>query len=195
MDERLLKAKSIVFDIGNVLLRFQTEKVCALFPEVMRQAMHRAMFLPENGKTRWDSFDLGIPENEVIARDMAQAASFPDAAPLILDVLEKFHLTMEEMPLYRQLPRLKEMGKRIYALTNYPEPSFSCALAHFENLGLMEGILVSSRIKIKKPDVRIFQLMAEKYALVPEETLFIDDREDNILGAAKAGFQTWHYVE
>lgn len=195
MDERLLRSKTIVFDIGNVLLRFEPLKVCTLFPESMRQGLYQAMFLPQNGKTRWDSFDLGIPENEEIARDMAQATGFPDAVPFILDMLENFHHTMEEMPLYRLLPQLKEMGKRLYALTNYPEPSFSCAFDHFKNLQLMEGIVVSSREKIKKPDIRIFQLISEKYALMPEETLFVDDREDNILGAAQAGFQTWHYTK
>lgn len=193
MDERLMKADCIVFDIGNVLLRFRLEKVCTFFPEHMRSAMHEAMFMPDFGMSRWDMFDLGVPDNETIAKSMAEAAGFKEAKETVLQFLEAFPRLMDEMPLYRMLPELKAMGKRIYALTNYPEPSFSRTLELYPHLQLMDGVVVSSREKMKKPDERIFRLIAKRYAIVPEETLFIDDRADNIAAAARVGYKTWHY--
>lgn len=195
MDERFTGIETIVFDIGNVLLRFEPEKVCRMFPEGKQEAFYKALFEPRCGMSLWDRMDLGIPENDVIAMEAAAAAGYPGEEKEVLRVMEYFPQTMYPLPLYDQLPELKEKGKHLYALTNYPEPAFTNTLERFENLKLMEGIVVSSREKVKKPDERIFHLITERYALSPEKTLFIDDREDNIAAAQQAGFQTWHYLD
>lgn len=192
MDARLLQADTIVFDVGNVLLFFDPEKVCAeLLPDDTREALCRAMFGPEN---RWGAFDLGRDDNEAIARCIAQAAGLPDCWQQIIYILHHFHETMHPLPLYSLIPELKAMGKKIFALTNYPEPSFSLACRAFPCFDLMDGRVVSSREKLAKPDPAIFRLLIRRHQLIPEKTLFIDDLLPNILGAKEAGLQTWHYA-
>lgn len=191
MDARLLQADTIVFDVGNVLLFFDPEKVCAaLLPDDTREAMYKALFGPEN---RWGAFDIGLNDNETIARQIAQAAGFPHCWDQIIHILHHFHETMHPLPLYSLIPELKAMGKKIYALTNYPEPSFSLACQAFPAFGLMDGMVVSAREKLGKPDPAIFQLLMQRYQLVPAKTLFIDDLPGNIQAAKAAGLQTWHY--
>ena len=190
MDERLLKASCIVFDVGNVLLSFEPEKVAELLPGEHRQALYTAMFGPD---WRWAAFDLGAESNDEIAQSMAEAAGVPGGKEMVLYAFRHFYQTMNPLPLYHLLPELKSMGKRLYALTNYGEPAFSFAKEHFPSLQLLEGEVVSSREKIMKPDGKIFRLIAARYQLTPGETLFIDDSLANCQGAEKEGFQTWHY--
>ncbi|MDO5327571.1 MAG: HAD-IA family hydrolase [Clostridia bacterium] len=190
MDERLQNARNIIFDVGNVLLSFDPAKVITLLPQEVRETMLRAMFGPEH---RWGGFDLGARSNEDIAQDIAAAAGIPGAKDMVLFVLSHFHETMGPMPLYHMIPDLKAAGKHLYALTNYPEPSFSLAYEAFPNLRLLEGIVVSSREKLIKPQPEIYRLIADRYRLTPSETLFIDDSASNAEGAAREGFQTWHY--
>ena len=190
MDERLLNARNIIFDVGNVLLSFDPAKVVTLLPEDAREPMLRAMFGPEH---RWGGFDLGARSNEDIARDIADAAGIPGAKDMVLFVLSHFHETMSPMPLYHMIPDLKAAGKHVYGLTNYPEPSFTLAYEAFPNLRLLEGIVVSSREKLIKPQMEIYRLIADRYGLTPSETLFIDDSAANAEGGAQAGFMTWHY--
>ena len=64
MDERLLKADTIVFDIGNVLLRFDPGKVALLLPASIRQPLMQVLFGPQH---LWGGFDLGAESNEEIA--------------------------------------------------------------------------------------------------------------------------------
>ncbi len=167
-----MKADTIVFDVGNVLLTFEPEKVASLLPEEHREALSGVMFGPA---LRWAAFDLGTETNEAIAQSVADAAGVPDGRDMVLEAFYGFHRTMNPLPLYHLLPVLKNMGKRLFALTNYGEPAFSSACAAFPNLGLLDGAVVSAREKVCKPDPAIFAVLAERYGLIPSETLFIDD--------------------
>lgn len=191
MDERLLRADAIVFDVGNVLLSFDPKKVALLLPQAYREPLFEAMFGPE---FRWAKFDLCLTSNEEIADEIAKAANVPGGEEMVLHVLSHFHETMEPLPLYRMIDPLKAMGKRLFALTNYPEPSFTLAVEAFPELKRLEGQIVSSREKIGKPSQEIFRLLASRYFLDPKRTLFIDDVQANVDGAALSGFQTWHYA-
>ena len=191
MDARLLKADAIVFDVGNVLLTFEPEKVASLLPAEHREALFRAMFGPD---CRWAAFDLGAETNEAIAQSMADAAGVPGGKDMVLGAFYGFYKTMRPLPLYQMIPTLKSMGKQLYALTNYGEPAFTSACGAFPNLMQLNGMVVSSREKVCKPDPAIFALLIKRYGVIPEETLFIDDSLPNTLTAASIGFQTWHYA-
>ena len=191
MDARLLKADAIVFDVGNVLLTFEPEKVASLLPEEHREALFQAMF----GKDwRWAAFDLGAETNEAIAQSMADAAGVEGGRDMVLHAFYDFYRTMRPLPLYHLIPELKRTGKRLFALTNYGEPAFSSTCEAFPNLQLLDGMAVSAREKICKPDPAFFGILIKRYGLNPGKTLFIDDSQPNALAAAAIGFQTWYYA-
>ena len=192
MDERLLNAKAIVFDVGNVLLTFEPKEVAKLLPEAYREPLYDAMF---GSDWRWAAFDLGAESNEDIAQSMADAAQVSGGKDMVLHSFYQFYETMRPLPLYHLIPELKAMGKRLLALTNYGEPAFSSTKQHFPHLQLLDGEVVSSREKVVKPDPAIFALLTERYGLTPEETLFIDDSLPNTQTAAALGFRVWHYAE
>ena len=54
-----------------------------------------------------------------------------------------------------------------------------------------EKAYYSHILGIKKPKPEAFQKICEEQKLLPAETLFIDDTERHILGAQKAGLQTY----
>lgn len=191
MDERLTQASCIVFDVGNVLLTFEPDRVMELIPEEHRDAMRQAMFGPD---WRWAAFDLGAETNEEIARSIADAAGVPGGKEMALHAVYHFPETMRPLPLYHLIPELKRMGKKLYALTNYCEPSFTYTKERFENLKLLDGAVVSNREKVTKPDPRIFALLTERYGVNPRETLFIDDSLPNVQAAEALGFTAWHYA-
>ena len=192
MDDRLLKAPCIVFDVGNVLLRFDPARVLQLIPPAHREAIGPVLFDPV---WRWAAFDLGVESNEAIARSVAEAAGVAGGADMVLDAFLHFHTTLTSLPLYDLIPALGAVGKRLYALTNYGEPAFSSAMEAFPHLKRLDGLVVSAREKLAKPDPEIFQLLARRFRLNPKETLFIDDNADNIAAAEREGFQTWLYPD
>ena len=191
MDKRLLSAETVVFDVGKVLLTFEPEAVAGLLPEKHREALKEAMF----GKVhRWSEFDLGRKPNAQIASEIAEAAGVPGGEGMVLEALYRFPETMEPLPLYREIGMLKKLGKKLYALTNYAEPSFSFTKVAFPALQALDGEVVSSREKICKPEEGIYRILLERYGLDPAGSLYIDDREENVRAGERAGFRVWHYA-
>lgn len=58
-----------------------------------------------------------------------------------------------------------------------------------------EKVYYSQDIAMRKPDAEIFEKVLKENNLKAEETLFIDDTEEHILGAQKLGIQTIHLTE
>lgn len=54
--------------------------------------------------------------------------------------------------------------------------------------GLFDGGVASCEVHINKPDHRIYKALLEKYHLKAQESVFIDDRLDNVQAAFRLGF-------
>lgn len=91
------------------------------------------------------------------------------------------------------LYELKEKYK-IYGLTNWSAETFPVALNRFEFFEVFDGILVSGKEKLIKPDVKIFELMMERFGLKPENSLFIDDNLKNVEASRNFGIETIHFT-
>ncbi len=53
--------------------------------------------------------------------------------------------------------------------------------------GLFDEMIISAEVKLVKPDPRIFHLALVRLGVQPEEAVFIDDIEDNVIAARKEG--------
>ncbi len=192
MDARLTQAEAIVFDVGNVLLSFDPAAVCGLLPENLRESLPEWLF---GAPFMWAPFDQGLESNEALAQKVEDASGLPGAKDAVLYLLRHFPETMHPLPLYGCLDALSAMGKRLYALTNYCEPSFTITCERFPLLkDRLLGAVVSHREKLVKPDPAFFRLLRDRYHLIPEKTLFIDDVRANVDAAAREGFRIWHYA-
>ena len=191
MDARLIDHDTIVFDIGGVLLSFSPERIAReLLPEDTRDRVFSAMYGED---WQWGRFDLGADPNEVIAEEIAARAGGGPIREQILSVLDRFHLCMDPLPLTKELEELKRQGKKMYLLTNYPQPSLSNAMRRFDFFRLFDGCVCSSEEKCVKPGEEIFRVLIDRYGIEPEKTLFIDDNAPNTAQAARLGFDTWTY--
>ena len=80
------------------------------------------------------------------------------------------------------LQALKAKGYRLYLLSNAAtrQPIY---WARAEASKLMDGTLISAEVKLLKPDPQIYRTFLRKFALRPEECVFIDDTPINVEGA------------
>ena len=58
-----------------------------------------------------------------------------------------------------------------------------------------EGRIISALEHTIKPEKEIYQILFDRYHLVPEETLFVDDLIANIEAAHALGIQTVHFTD
>ena len=87
---------------------------------------------------------------------------------------------------------LKAAGYRLYVLSNMSR-EFIDYLRRFPVYALFDGEVVSCEELVVKPERRIYEILLERYALQPAETLFIDDRDANILAARALGINGFRF--
>lgn len=92
------------------------------------------------------------------------------------------------------LQRLKEEGHRLLALTNWAADTWDESLPRLPSLALFEGVLVSGKEGLRKPDAAIFHLLCERYGIEPQGSVFIDDNRGNVAAAAALGFDALHFT-
>ena len=137
----------------------------------------------------WNHFDLDdIPEAELIQK-------FKELSPECVEYIDLFMNNLDDVvdmfpDADKWLKSLKDRGYHIYLLSNYPRRLFALHTLRFHFLPYTDGRVVSYECHITKPDERIYQCLCSKYNLIPEECIFLDDRQANLDAAEKLGFNT-----
>ncbi len=90
------------------------------------------------------------------------------------------------------LLELKSKNYFCYVLSNWSAETFVGMIDEYPFLKKFDDLIISGEVKLIKPDHRIFHLAISKFKLIPEETVFIDDRKENIESALKLNFKTIH---
>lgn len=180
--------RNIVFDIGNVLACFRWKD---LFQELgfTGEMFERIAVATILHPTMWPEFDRSLmSDEEIISRCIERA---PEYEKEIRMIFERTECLIEEYDYsYDWIKDLKERGYNVYLLSNYGKTSFEAAISHgrLSFLPLVDGRVISYEVKIVKPEPGIYDALIKKYDLVPEECVFLDDREDNVETALKLGF-------
>lgn len=184
--------KNIVFDVGMVLVDFKWRQVMAdvgCTPEEVETIGAVMVNSPD-----WNELDRGVmDEEDVIAGMIEKLPGLEDKARAFWN---NIHLTIESFPYAADWVKgLKEEGYHTYLLTNYPRSLYkNTAEQYFTFLPYIDDVLVSSHEKMTKPDQVIYKRLLEKFDLKAEETVFMDDRLDNIRGAESVGITGIHFT-
>ncbi len=181
-------AKNVIFDVGCVLLLFEPENYIPLTVEGdLGLKLDPALVY---GSDMWAKLDGGTASEEDVARDAARAYGDESLWPRILPAVQRFPEFMVRMPAADLLGPLHRMGKKLYVLSNYGKEPFARTEKRFSDIfAQMDGIMVSSRELVSKPDWRIYRRLMERYGLKAEECVFIDDRPENVAAARSMGMQ------
>jgi 2-haloacid dehalogenase len=89
---------------------------------------------------------------------------------------------------------LQRAGYATFGLTNWGLETFLPVMRNLHFFNTFNGIVISGMEKIVKPDPRIYKILLERYSLIADETVFIDDREVNLVPAQKLGIHTVHFI-
>jgi len=185
------QVRSVVFDIGGVLLNWDPR---LLYRELVPDPVELDRFLGEVCTMAWNSeLDAGRSFDEACDE---LAERHPGDAELIHAWRRQDEMVAGEVPGTSDLvDRLRAACVPLHLLTNMPAEVFHARVERFEVLRRFDGAVVSGEEGVLKPDREIFGRLADRFGLVPEDTLFIDDAEVNVLGAQAAGFVAHHFVD
>ena len=175
--------KNIVFDLGNVLVKFDTESFLNGYSDTEKELFHKEIYRSDN----WLRFDNGdLTEDELTDTVCSHIPTCyrDDAKKLI----RWYDLTSQIDGMERIVTLLKECGYKIYLLSNTSEAFYRYRKC-FPVLKHFDGLFISADHHMLKPDARIFNKFCETFSLTPSECVFIDDTEVNVNGAKNVGFE------
>lgn len=184
-EERMIE--NVVFDIGKVLLAFEWEKYLESFG-FSKDKYEKIADVTFRSKV-WDERDRGLYEEEEYIRQFVALA--PEYEEDIREVIRRSPETISLFPYAETWVKyLKEQGYHLYILSNYSSYMLEHTQDQMKFLKYMDGIVFSCEVKELKPETGIYRKLLDTYHLIPEKTVFIDDRKENCQGAEEQGIHT-----
>jgi 2-haloacid dehalogenase len=182
---------SVVFDLGGVLVDWDPR-------HLLRKVMpgrdgEMEVILADVLNHEWNlARDHGDSWPDAMATLEAQ---YPQWADVFRAFDERWAETLRgsHQATVEVLRELHERGIRLYALSNWSAQKFPAAEERFEWLTWFDGVVVSGRVKLAKPDAAIFRYLLERYGLEAPDVFFIDDHEPNIEAARGLGMHAHHF--
>jgi HAD superfamily hydrolase (TIGR01509 family) len=190
MYTRLLNKGHIIFDIGNVLLSFDPYKAAEAFaPNGMQE--NYVKYLVQTPV--WQSLGRGTLTYEEAARIVCRTEPMKDEEQNVLYFLYNFPKLKNELPAIKAVSRLKQLGKKLYILSNYHDNAFRYAYSEHPFFKLFDGLCISCYHHLLKPEKAFYEVLINENKIPVEDAVFIDDVLENVKAAEELGITGIHY--
>ncbi len=199
--EKKRKRKNIIFDIGNVLLTWNPENI---INQAFKNTEYSGKFTPSMFRLAdWLAFDQGlISEKEVAQKMQAQwGISLELAQHALYTAKESLTPKKDSIELLKELDQRKKLGEKLgeklelYCLTNMSEEFFNYLFQKYDFFNLFAHITVSGKIKLLKPDPKIYHYLLDHNQILAHESILIDDMKENIESAIRTGLHGIEFSE
>ena len=183
---------TIIFDLGGVLIDWNPEYVYLDVFEGDREKMQ--WFFDHICTQDWnENQDAGYPMQQATEERVALFPEYEkeirmfygrwvemlgDAIDDTVAILKRF---------------IDDPNYKVVALTNWSHETFPIALEKFEFLHWFEGIIVSGEEKTRKPFKAIYELTLNRFDIIAEHAVFIDDNLRNVQAAETLGIHGIHF--
>ena len=184
-----MRVEAVIFDIGNVLTRWQPE---AFYDRVIGVERRKALFAAVDLHRMNDDIDEGGLFRETI---YDWADRHPAWGPEVRMWYDRW-IELASPRIEGSIALLRALrAKRVpvFALTNFGRNSFAEAVPKLDFLSEFDRRYVSGEMGVIKPDPRIYAMVEADCGIAGDRLLFADDRADNIAAAADRGWRTHQF--
>ncbi len=182
----LPRLSTIVFDLGNVLVHFSHDQMCAQIGAICgRSGDDIQQLLIESG-LQW-SFERGLispAELHVRLEDLVERKC--DYHALRHAASDIFRLNAPLPPI---LDRLREQGYRLVLLSNTSVWHFEFIRETFDVLTRFDDYVLSYEVGAVKPEPAIFEATLQKLHCSPAEAFYTDDIAKYVEAGRSFGLQ------
>jgi putative hydrolase of the HAD superfamily len=185
----------LILDYGNVLTEPQDQgwmKTAAA-----RLGARAPAFRAAYWRHRHD-YDAGLPAGDYWRRVLADSRASGLGTLPASDLAWVIERDLESWAAYREdvwsiAAEFRRRGGRLALLSNSGPEMLARVRAERRLEAGFDAVVASCEVGLSKPDPRIYRLCLERLGLTAPETLFVDDRADNVEGAARVGLRTLHF--
>ncbi|MDX1812757.1 MAG: HAD family phosphatase [Gammaproteobacteria bacterium] len=176
--------KNWIFDLGAVLLEWNPQAILNSFTSNAEQ--HELLMREIFQHPDWLAMDRGqLSEAQAIPRAAQRTNLSNQQISTLFDIVrESLTVIPDTLDI---LEKARANGLNLYCLSNMSPENYTYLKQKYAFFSHFHGVVISGMENSIKPEKKIYQILLERYLLNPEESLFIDDRPENILSAAEFG--------
>ena len=178
---------TVIFDLGKVLVDFHPEfgmRQLGFSKEAVEAFMNNIF------PTVWETVDARPYSDEEVRRLFKEyVAGFEREVDLLWSGDNAQKLTGVYDYSENWIKSLKDKGYKVYVLSNFGQRFFEINSKMYHFLDYIDGKVISYEVSMVKPDLGIYKCLADKYSIIPQNAVFIDDRKANIDAAVEFGFK------
>lgn len=178
--------KNLVFDMGNVLIEWNSEKILKAITEDihLQDLLRKEVF--ETGL--WVETDEGVKTREEVI-EIVTGKLGEDYRNEITQLLRYWYKYVDVFTKVQdRIIELSKSGYSIYILSNTAFTFYDLVKeGYLPATSVAKGMVLSCEEKVLKPNEKIYNILLERYNLDPHNTMFFDDLPENIWGAARCG--------
>lgn len=187
--------RNLVFDMGNVLVFYDSFRVVRHFVKDEEQArsVNTSVFVsPE-----WLMLDMGMMAEDEALRRMQGRLKTDNEKEAARLCLEHWHeYCMWPVPGMEELVTgLKRDGYGLYLCSNASLRMLKCYEDVIPGIRLFDGVLFSAEVKCMKPQKEMYRHLFDRFGLRPEECFFVDDQPLNIEGGRACGMDGYCFAD
>ncbi|MDR2962544.1 MAG: HAD family phosphatase [Bacteroidales bacterium] len=185
---------SIIFDFGGVILNLNEQRTYSALMQLLQCNAHDlSRSVAQNNVFR--NYECGLISSDEFVAYIQSLAPHYISAQQITDAWNA--MLLDFPPAHVELLLRLKMQYRTFLLSNTNDLHEKAFVQNMKNQGikhsihdLFETVWYSHHLHLNKPHVEIFETVIAQAGLNPEHTLFLDDKEENLVGARKAGLRT-----
>lgn len=200
---KTLAYKNIIFDLGNVIVRLNSEGCMNTFAN-LGLAPYLDPRQHSEGQELMHKLGLGLITTDEFCRNVRSISGLDITDKQIIDAA---NVMLAEIPHDRLdiILSLRAQGKHVFLLSNTIDMHWDYCVEHFFPYAghsvndYFDEVFLSQRLHLEKPDPAIFKEVVHQTGVIATETLFIDDLQPNCIAAKNSvgwhTFQNAHFSD
>lgn len=181
--------KTLIFDIGNVLLFFSHEK---MFQQIATISNLEAAQIQQELLTLGTLYEEGKITTEELYKHFSTLAKKPFSQEDFIYALTD--IFQPNRTLFPYIEELQNRGIRLLLLSNICDAHYRHIVERYEVFKHFDYPILSYEVKARKPHEAIFKAALAAAHCQPEECFYTDDIEEFVTAARRLGIRAHPYT-
>lgn len=172
---------AIIFDIGDVLFHWSADTRTSISSKTLRSIL--------NSPT-WFDYERGrLSEHDCYATISNEFNVDPaDVRDAFDQARKSLRANNDFMGFIRELKAQANGNLRVYAMSNISLPDWDALRMKPADWEIFDDIFTSGAVGERKPNLAFYRHVITATGLQPRQTIFVDDKLENVLSARSLGF-------
>ena len=184
--------KNIIFDLAGVLIDCHPEIYLAHMGLNKEEIPLFKKLIWESKE--WQEGDKGnITYTQVLHHIYQNNPKYATKLKYLLENKNNDFILEENSENCKFFKEIKNRGFKVYFLSNVNTFDLQYNKENFSIFKLVDGAIYSCEVGCVKPEKRCYEILLEKYHLLPEECIFLDDNITNVEVASMLGIYSIYF--